>query len=417
MSSIRPLSFAALSLSLVLTGLGATRPALAETLYVTDLDGVRAYDTDLRAPSATRIITFNELENPGAVTIGPDGNVYVLDRGEDFDKMDILRFTEDGTPAGTLATGTGLVAPESMVFGPGGDLFVVDGGGTPPAVYRFDGTSGAAEGAYTSGKDLNSLAFGLAFDSSDRLYVSDPFSGSSAIHRFADDGTFEATVLEDKDTKPEDLLDFPRGICLGPDGLLYIVDQFAEAVFRYDPNEDSIEPYTFVENDPQDCAFGADTSLYVDVFTPSAVAAINRNPNGTAAEPIARFATDLPAHRSLAIGPATLMPASTSTSVTTSSTGSTSTSSSSSSSSTTEMDVTTTTMMLGTTCGDFDGSGDVKSSDALSILRAAVGLVEVCPLPVCDTDGNGRVAASDALRTLQAAVGFDVELLCPTAGS
>jgi sugar lactone lactonase YvrE len=388
-------------------------PAAAETIYANDFSAVRAYDTELRAPAVTRIIGDVVLENSGAVAIGPDGNLYVLDRGDSFDKMDILRFTADGSPIDTFASATGLVAPEVMKFGPDGDLYVVDGGATPPAVYSFDGVTGAANGAFTTGKDLAALAFGLAFDATGRLYVSDPFSGSSAIHRFNADGSFDTTVLVDKDTKASDLIDFPRGICMGPEGKLYIVDYFAETVFRYDPAGDSVEIYAVVENDPQDCAFGADGSLYVDVFAPSGIAAINRDNSGNAVTPVQRFATDLPGHRTLAVGSATLTPATTSTSVTTSSTGSTSTSSSSSSTSTLADTTTTTVDPAGTLCGDFDGNGAIRASDALAILRAAVGLIEICPLTVCDTDGNGRLAASDALRALQKAVGLAVAMLCP----
>ncbi|MFT4569989.1 MAG: sugar lactone lactonase YvrE [Hyphomicrobiaceae bacterium] len=391
---------------------GISDPAGAETIYANDFEGVRAYDSADRAPSVTRLIGVSELENSGAVAIGPDGNLYVLDRGESFEKMDILLFSADGTAMGTFITGAGFVAPETMKFGPDGDLFVVDGGGTPPAVYRFDGANGAAKGAFTTGKDLNALAFGLAFDPTGRLYVSDPFASTntSAIHRFNADGSFNETVLVDASTKASDLITSPSGICFGPDGLLYIVDRIEEVVFRYDSNDDSIEIYSPATNDPLDCAFGANGSLYVNVFGPSALTAIDRDGGGNAEFPVIRFATDLPGHRTLAIGPATVTPSSTSTSVTTSS--STGTASTSSSSTSTEFAVTTTTIAPTLLCGDFDGNGVIRSSDALQILRAAVGLVEICPTAVCDANGDGQVRASDALRVLQKSVGIEVELLC-----
>ncbi|MFT4571388.1 MAG: hypothetical protein ACI8TX_001683 [Hyphomicrobiaceae bacterium] len=53
-----------------------------------------------------------------------------------------------------------------------------------------------------------------------------------------------------------------------------------------------------------------------------------------------------------------------------------------------------------------------KSSDALYILRSAVGLV-TCDPAVCDANGDTRIRASDALLALNAAVGADVTLLCP----
>lgn len=53
-----------------------------------------------------------------------------------------------------------------------------------------------------------------------------------------------------------------------------------------------------------------------------------------------------------------------------------------------------------------------KSSDALYALRAAVAQV-MCNLQVCDVDGSGKVLASDALRILRAAVGQTIVFHCP----
>ena len=54
----------------------------------------------------------------------------------------------------------------------------------------------------------------------------------------------------------------------------------------------------------------------------------------------------------------------------------------------------------------------VSASDALFMLRAAVGL-DSCELCVCDVDGSGGVAATDALATLRLAVGQPIPLNCP----
>src|SRR5512147_739495 len=63
-------------------------------------------------------------------------------------------------------------------------------------------------------------------------------------------------------------------------------------------------------------------------------------------------------------------------------------------------------------CGDFNGDGSVSATDALGVLRSAVGLVS-CDDEDCDIDGNGSISATDALSTLKAAVGQDVALACP----
>jgi hypothetical protein len=59
----------------------------------------------------------------------------------------------------------------------------------------------------------------------------------------------------------------------------------------------------------------------------------------------------------------------------------------------------------------------ITASDALVVLRAAVGAMG-CELCVCDVDGSGRcITATDALARLRAAVGLDVVLSCPACPS
>jgi len=62
-------------------------------------------------------------------------------------------------------------------------------------------------------------------------------------------------------------------------------------------------------------------------------------------------------------------------------------------------------------CGDADDDESVHVSDALAVLRTAVG-VGSCVNERCDVDGDRSTSPSDALRVLQFAVGRDVSLLC-----
>ncbi|MFT5039158.1 MAG: hypothetical protein ACI8TX_000106 [Hyphomicrobiaceae bacterium] len=64
-------------------------------------------------------------------------------------------------------------------------------------------------------------------------------------------------------------------------------------------------------------------------------------------------------------------------------------------------------------CGQPASTGDkIRSSDALAVLKSAVG-IQPCGLCVCDVDGSGAVRASDALATLKFAVGVEgVNLTC-----
>jgi len=74
--------------------------------------------------------------------------------------------------------------------------------------------------------------------------------------------------------------------------------------------------------------------------------------------------------------------------------------------------VTTTTMMPSALCGDPSGDEKVTASDALMVLRAAVGSAECQPC-ICDADDSGAITASDALRVLRVAVGQALPLQCP----
>jgi hypothetical protein len=63
-------------------------------------------------------------------------------------------------------------------------------------------------------------------------------------------------------------------------------------------------------------------------------------------------------------------------------------------------------------CGDPNNTGTVTALDSSYILRSSVNL-ESCDLEVCDTDSSGAVASTDALMVLKAAVGLPVTLNCP----
>lgn len=64
-------------------------------------------------------------------------------------------------------------------------------------------------------------------------------------------------------------------------------------------------------------------------------------------------------------------------------------------------------------CGDVDDGGAITASDALSVLKAAVGGAQCAwKACLCDVDGNTKLTASDALAALRIAVGQDVEPRC-----
>lgn len=82
---------------------------------------------------------------------------------------------------------------------------------------------------------------------------------------------------------------------------------------------------------------------------------------------------------------------------------------------TTMASTSSTTLVTGDSCGDpAQPFGRTTASDAAYILKAAVGLIRLCPECLCDASGNGVVTASDALRVLSLAVGLPLAADCPS---
>lgn len=63
-------------------------------------------------------------------------------------------------------------------------------------------------------------------------------------------------------------------------------------------------------------------------------------------------------------------------------------------------------------CGDVDDDGFATASDALTVLKGAVGLID-CVACFCDANGSGAVSSSDALTVLRASVDLPASLKCP----
>jgi hypothetical protein len=63
-------------------------------------------------------------------------------------------------------------------------------------------------------------------------------------------------------------------------------------------------------------------------------------------------------------------------------------------------------------CGDTNSDRSIKASDALFVLRSAVG-TETCDFCLCDLNGSSSITAGDALSALRIAVGVNVATSCP----
>jgi glucose/arabinose dehydrogenase len=121
----------------------------------------------------------------------------------------------------------GLVAPDAMVFGPDGNLYVASGDTAEnSAILRFNPRSGAFIDSFAAGAGLT-RPHGLAFGPDGLLYVSSFLTDQ--ILRF-NGGTGEFVDIFAAGSGRAGGLNGPSQLVFGPDGLLYVTTQGSVAV-------------------------------------------------------------------------------------------------------------------------------------------------------------------------------------------
>lgn len=180
---------------------------LADTVYVVSFTTGELVRYDSADPSGTKAVLSGSgsLVKPGALAIGPDGNLYI---GEDGDGSSFApRVSKFDLATNTLSTvmpfGAFDVFPGSLAF-KGNDLLIGRNpfyGNTGPIMKLANATGGPlALSAYTTGGALASSP-GLALAADGGLYVADQtydfISGvaSGPVKRFDAAGTYVGDVI------------------------------------------------------------------------------------------------------------------------------------------------------------------------------------------------------------------------------
>ena len=189
-----------------------------------------------------------------------------------------------------FARGGGLIEPEGLEFGPGGDLYVAS---RSNEILRYDGEKGNFKGVFASHEFLVDPA-GIAFCGPDNdLYVASGLSedgqeGNQILRFDGGTGAFETVV----DPANAAGLSDPEAVVCGADGLLYVSDTPEVGngpVLRYNPATNTFHsvfiPAADSIPDPTGMVFGPDGNLYLSSAATSEV----RRYNGTTGAPLGVF--------------------------------------------------------------------------------------------------------------------------------
>ncbi len=208
-----------------------------------------------------KFATSNGLNDPIAVVVGPDGNLYV---GGEVSK-NILRYNATtGAFVDTFVTAgaSGLKNADGLAFGPDGNLYVADYGNS--RIMRFDGTTGAFLSNFvTAASGGLNQPYSITFGPDGNLYVNS-YNNNSVLRYNGTTGAFINTFV----TSGSGGLNTPEQMVFGPDGNLYISSFATNQILRYNGTTGAAMGVFVASGSgglskPSGIAFGPDGNLYV----------------------------------------------------------------------------------------------------------------------------------------------------------
>jgi streptogramin lyase len=209
------------------------------------------------------------------MTFGPDENLYLI-RQSSIQRVNgvtgaFIDVVVPGDP-------TGRVINFIPMFGPDGNLYVSDRG-VGRAIRRYLGTTGVLDPTFFV--DGAAQAMGTsdpqfyAFGPDGNLYVT-----SIATHRVLRFSGTNGAYIDDFASAHEGGLDAPSGIAFGPDGTMYVGSTTTDRVLRYDRNGDYIGDFVAAGSggldNPVGLTFGPGGDLYVASAASPATAGVLR---------------------------------------------------------------------------------------------------------------------------------------------
>ena len=182
--------------------------------------------------------TLGQFNQPRGVDVGPDGNVYVVDSGNN--RVQVLTAQGEALYAfGEAGTGPGqFTEPWGIVVAPSGDVYVADTWNHRVQWFSATGEFKGMWGFFTeTGGDPEANPGGfwgprdLALDDEGDLYVTD--TGNKRIQRFSADGEFVTSYALGGET-----LGFnePVGLAADGEGGFYVADTWNRRIVHLGPD-------------------------------------------------------------------------------------------------------------------------------------------------------------------------------------
>ncbi len=163
------------------------------------------------------------LGNPHGLAFDAAGNLYVAIAN--LGTVEKIQVKANGDPGLYSTFASGLVLPFAVAFDSRGYLFVTDGGGGDGtgSVWRYK-SNGLGQ-VWLQGADKFNVAYGIAIDPLDNVYVSN--QGDSTIRKFARNKTLLGSF-------PTTNISVPLGLLFDPtSNLLYVANKGTDKIYTF----------------------------------------------------------------------------------------------------------------------------------------------------------------------------------------
>ncbi len=184
--------------------------------------------------------------NPYDIAFRPDGRIFVLNRCDPARavaiRVGVLNLEEEYLYEFGNGYGQGdgqLIWPVAMAFDSEDRLYITDEYNNRVCIYDADGKFVSQWGEAGSGPGQFGGPAGIAIDSHDNLYIADQQNGR--VQKMSPDG--ELITAWGEPGSGSGQFNLPWGVGVGPDDAVYVADWRNDRVQKFSPDGDYIQTY------------------------------------------------------------------------------------------------------------------------------------------------------------------------------